>query len=82
MKSQNSMIGRLCAGWKRFGRRIGDLQARLLLSGFYFLVAAPFALILKASSDPLSIGPKTPRGWQQLRPTPPGSAVERARRQF
>src|SRR5918996_105379 len=40
-------MGRLWAGWKRFGRRVGDVQARLLLTGFYFLVVAPFALGVK-----------------------------------
>jgi hypothetical protein len=74
-------MGRLWVSWKRFGRRVGDVQARLLLTGFYFLVAAPFALGVKLSSDPLSLAPKTPKGWRS-RTAPTGSALERARRQF
>ena len=74
-------MGRLWAGWKRFGRRVGDVQARLLLTGFYFLVVAPFALGVKLSSDPLSLTPKAPKGWRS-RTASSGSVLEQARRQF
>ena len=44
-------------------RRIGDVQARILLSFFYFVILAPFALVLRRS-DPLAIRPGAPRGWR------------------
>jgi hypothetical protein len=81
MSSRDNVIGRLCAGWKRFVRKVDDFQARLLLSGFYFLVATRFALVLKVSGDPRSLVPKTPKGWR-LRPASSGNALERARAQF
>lgn len=80
MRGAASVIVRLWEGWKRVAGKVADFQARLLLSGFYFLVAAPFALIVKWSSDPLSLGPRAPKGWQP-RTAAPGSALERARRQ-
>ena len=58
---------RFLAGWRRLGRAVGDIQARLLLSLFYFLVLGPFALALRALADPLSLKPGTPRGWRERR---------------
>jgi hypothetical protein len=70
---------RLWEGWKRVGRKIGDFQARILLTVFYFLVLAPFALGLRLLADPLGL--KRPGGWQAV---PPRGAtpIERARQQF
>ena len=67
--------------WKRFGKRIGDFQARALLSIFYFIILAPFALIIRWVSDPLAIKTKTSRGWQ-VKGEGEGSPRERASRQF
>jgi len=67
--------------WKRFGKRIGDFQARALLSIFYFIILAPFALIIRWVSDPLAIKTKTSRGWQ-VKGEGEGSTRERASRQF
>jgi len=39
-----SVFRRLWEGWKRVGKRVADVQSRLLLSIFYFAVLAPFAL--------------------------------------
>ena len=51
--------------WKRVGKRIGDIQARVLLIVFYFVILAPFALAIHWARDPLSIKPGSPRGWQR-----------------
>ena len=67
--------------WKRFGKRIGDFQARALLSIFYFIILAPFALIIRWVSDPLAIKTDTSRGWQ-VKGEGEGSPWERASRQF
>lgn len=74
-------LSALWQGWKRFGRRLGDVQARLLLTVFYFVVVAPFALAVRWGGDPLALGPRAPRGWRE-RHEAAGSAMERARRQF
>jgi hypothetical protein len=70
---------RLWAGWKRVGRKIGDFQARALLVAFYFVILAPFALVVRGLADPLAL--KRPAGWQTVKAAP-GTPLERARRQF
>lgn len=72
---------RLWEWWKRVARKIGDFQGRLILTLFYFIVLAPFALILRLVADPLAIASKAPSGWQP-RPESRGDALDRARRQF
>jgi len=67
--------------WKRVGKRIGDIQARVLLSCFYFVVLGPFALVMRWRSDPLAIKAGTTRGWQ-LKTAERGTSMERAGRQF
>jgi hypothetical protein len=47
--------------WKSIAHKIGDFQARGILSVFYFIVLAPFALGVKILSDPLQL--KSPKGW-------------------
>jgi hypothetical protein len=72
------LLRRLWEGWKRVGRKLGDWQARMLLTVFYFVVLAPFALAVRWKADPLGL--KRPGGWLPV--TPSGDPRERARRQF
>jgi hypothetical protein len=65
--------------WTRVAHRIGDVQARILLSVFYFVILGPFALVLRRR-DPLAIRPGASRGWR-LRETATRSVAEQARRQ-
>jgi len=67
--------------WKQVGKRIGDIQARVLLSFFYFVVLGPFALIVRWRRDPLAIKAGGLRGWQPKGPEK-GTTIERAHRQF
>lgn len=67
--------------WKRFGKRVGDIQARALLILFYFLLLGPFALIVRWVTDPLAVKGGTPGGWHP-KGNREGSAMERASRQF
>lgn len=67
--------------WKRFAKKIGDIQARFLLVLFYFLVLAPFALVIRWWSDPLAIKAGTPRGWRS-KEDEAGTPMERATKQF
>lgn len=66
--------------WKGFAHRFGNFQARLLLLLFYYVVLAPFALVLKLFSDPLRLrrgsGEWTPRRTRE------GDALSAARREF
>jgi len=75
------LLIRMWDGWKHFAKMVGDFQARVILTVIYFLLVAPYAVIVRAVSDPL----RTKSGarasmWQ-------GKAAERisletARRQF
>jgi hypothetical protein len=72
------VLRRLWEGWKRVGRKIGDFQARVLLTVFYFVMLAPFAAVIRWKADPLGL--QRGGGWQPVtRATDP---LERARRQF
>jgi hypothetical protein len=70
----------LWRGWKAVARRVGDVQARILLTLFYYVVLGPFALVLRWRSDPLGIGPRASGGWRP-RDEPAGPPLPRARRQ-
>jgi hypothetical protein len=66
--------------WKRFARKIGDFQARALMTVFYFLIIGPVAMALRWHSDPLALKPSTPRGWSDS-DARERVAMEHARRQ-
>jgi hypothetical protein len=66
--------------WKHVARKIGDFQARVLMTLFYFLILGPVAMALRWRSDPLAINPSTPRGWRDS-DAREGIAMEHARRQ-
>jgi lipopolysaccharide/colanic/teichoic acid biosynthesis glycosyltransferase len=74
-----SRVRALWEGWKRVAKRIGDVQARILLTIFYFLFLAPFALVVRWRMDPLAI--KTDMGWRSKEGSS-GTPMERASRQF
>lgn len=65
--------------WKIIAHKIGEFQSRLLLSVFYFVLFAPFAVGLKIFSDPLRL--RGSHGWM-ARSEEEGSSVESSRRQF
>ena len=48
-------LKQLWEAWKEITGYIGDFQARLLLTIFYFTVAMPFGLLTRLVSDPLRI---------------------------
>jgi hypothetical protein len=67
--------------WKEVAKKIGDVQARVLLALFYCIVLGPFAVALRWGSDPLAIKNGAQRGWLP-REEKEGTSMERARRQF
>jgi len=48
-----SWFSNLWESWKEIAEYIGDFQARLLLTIFYFTIAVPFGLLVRLFSDPL-----------------------------
>jgi len=79
-KKQTGFVRHLWEGWKRVARKIGNFQARVLLTIFYFTIFCPFALAVQWSSDPVAIKSKTRTGWRVLI-APKGSHLDRARKQ-
>jgi hypothetical protein len=79
--TKRSLFKRAWEGWKSFGRKLGDVQARLILTVFYFVVVAPFSLPVRFFSDPLSLKPKTARGWI-ARSNRTATEAQRASEQF
>ncbi len=49
--------------WKRFARRMGGFQGRVLLGFFYFTVFAPFGILLRLAGDPLGKRAGAASGW-------------------
>jgi hypothetical protein len=73
-------LRRAWIAWKRFGRKVGDFQARVLLGVFYFVVLTPFALAMRGA-DPMRLRHPSP-GWRPRPETTPDDPVAHARRQF
>jgi hypothetical protein len=67
--------------WKRFGRFIGDIVARIALTLFYFTIFVPFGLGVRLLSDPLGTKRRSRSSlWLSRRTT--DSTLQDARRQF
>ena len=56
------MLKRLWEAWKRLARRIGDFQARVLLTLIYVLVILPFGVGVRLFADPLRLKHR-PQQW-------------------
>jgi hypothetical protein len=74
---RTGLVGRISLALKR----IGDVQARILLTILYFTLVAPFALIVRWTTDPLTLKAATPRGWH-VRTAPADPVLDQARKQF
>lgn len=77
-------LRRLWEGWKAFAHSLGDFQARVLLTVFYFTVLSPYGLVMSAFGNALRIRPVDVRrvrsAWESRRSTEEGLA--RARQTF
>ena len=67
--------------WKIFGHKVGNFQARLILSVFYFVLVCPFAAVVRFFSKPLRLKISHSSNWF---PHEGGGEdiMSRARRQF
>ncbi len=72
---------RLWEWWKRVARKIGDFNARVILTIFYLLLLSPFALAVRFLTDPLNIKKKTDKGWLTKKEDEKTTPMERAARQ-
>ena len=76
MKNQ---LKNLWQRWQTVAKKIGDFQARLILSLFYILIVLPIGLIARMFSDPLALK-KTAAHWEAKPSSPP--RIDEARRQY
>jgi hypothetical protein len=60
-------------------RRIGDVQARVMLTLFYAVIVSPFAVAVRALSDPMRFA--APPAWLP-RESPDAGPAAYARRQY
>ena len=65
--------------WVRVAKKIGDFQARLILSLFYMLVIIPIGMIARMFADPLGLKQKR-AAWESKSSSTP--RLDDARRQF
>jgi hypothetical protein len=56
------MLKRAWQAWKRLAHKIGNFQARVLLTIFYGVLILPFGLAARLFSDPLRIK-RRPSEW-------------------
>jgi len=75
------MRKRLWERWRLIAKAIGDFQARLILSVFYFIIVGPFALILRWVGDPLSLKKGAEQAWR-VKVEPKDPPLKRAMNQF
>lgn len=66
--------------WKHAGHAIGDFQARVVLTFFYFVIVLPFGLGVRLLSDPLRLRRPAADSTWVARPTH-DTDMEQARRQ-
>ncbi len=73
---------RIWQWWVPIAHKIGNFQARLILTVFYFTMFMPFAILVKLFTDPLRIKPKTKKGWIERKDEQVDDLLARARKQF
>ncbi len=73
-------VKRLWEGWKRIATVIGDFQARVVLSLFYFVVVLPFGMGVRMFADPLRIRRHGQTQWTDFQDR--SRTPEEAGRQF
>ena len=75
------MMKNIWKKWQGAARKIGDFQARVILTLLYFIVIGPFALIVRWGADPLSLKKGEQRGWR-MKSDVEGPPMKRAMNQF
>jgi hypothetical protein len=74
-----NVLKRIWEAWKRIAQKIGDFQARVLLTVLYAVLILPFGLAVRWFSDPLRIK-RRPQAW--LDHGDSSSTMDLARRQW
>ena len=75
------MLRELWYKWKPIAAKIGNFQARLILSLLYFVIVTPFGLAVRFLSDPLYLKEQEKLTFWRSKDAP-DATLEQARRQF
>jgi hypothetical protein len=67
-------------GFKRGCRIIGDFNARVILTLFYFLILGPLSMVVRIR-DPLMLRKQKPQGWN-VKQTPAEPSMARMLQQW
>ncbi len=62
-KPRDSWGKRAWKAWMRIATVIGDFQARVIFSVFYFVIVLPFGLLVRLFIDPLGIKGRRSTTW-------------------
>jgi hypothetical protein len=79
---QRGLPGRVWEGWKRFSRRMGNYQSRVLMGFLYFTVVLPFGLGVTLLGDPLNLRKPSGVSTWQSKDLPLKPSLNEAGRQF
>ena len=74
-----SILRHIWNKWQAFGKAVGDLVGRVVMTVFYFTFALPFGIGVRIFGDPLRLRPGAPR-WEPREAKP--ATLEDARRNF
>ena len=81
--AENSGVGflkKLWLRWNDFAGPMGNVQSRIIMGFFYFVIVTPFGLATRLFANPLNLKqPKTGSTWLQKEPT--DQSVQSAREQ-
>lgn len=83
-KAEGGFKGRTSHGWSRWramSQKAADVQARVLLTVFYYTMMLPFGLVFGLMKDPLRIKQR-PTGSYWMERKPVSETLADARRQF
>jgi hypothetical protein len=82
--AEGGLKGRTSHGWSRWrelSQKAADVQARVLLTVFYFTVMIPFGIVMGLMKDPLRIKTR-PTGTYWVERKPSSETLADAKRQF
>jgi hypothetical protein len=82
--AQGGLKGRASHGWSRWrelSQKAADVQARVLLTVFYFTLMVPFGVVFGLLKDPLRIKSR-PSGTYWVERKPVSETLADAQRQF
>ncbi len=75
------LLRQVWQAWRAFGRFMGDMVGRVVMTLFYFTIALPFGLAVRFISDPLQLKAAPPRWGERERPDQ-ARALDDARRLY